>query len=643
MNINTKIPKLRRFVLQNFPFIEADFDALTDYQLICKVVEYLNSVIQQVNNLTDATVGLIDAFNELKSYVEHYFDTLDLQEEVNKKLEDMVEDGTFDEILIRLFNLYPVIEGETGVTNTFYEYGDVLRYGAKCDGTTDDKTALNNAISCAVLMNKPVKVHGKMYVSETINTHGVTIEGDEQPYASGAYYPNGIGYDYPKNLNDGFNITFAEYIETIPDGTCIISDIANPILTTDYNKGFKLKNFGVYGWLRNNHQIGLSVPTDNEATYYPGHHEFNNFSVFNTGSHGILLRSLETTELNNLRVELVNGYGLYILGDGVKDCPVDYSTLNYCRFRYTRLDAIYIENAYRKNLTIRNTDFNYIGQYDFGTCNDQYGNRVLPEDANDVAYSIHINGYDPIYGHNVANALTLINNYGEHTNGFFKLENISSVNEITSRDNRFVKLANTSVNCFMNIKARYIENAEFGHTASNYNTNYIWAENLTQLRCPNGIVKQVSDSLGDYNFFANTNRNTTKAIDTVYAKDISANDFLTPIGNFKYFNSSSSESQTVEIDTATILSEYITSNPNIANGCTYASAILALSHTGDASSAPTADLVLLTRHHNKYYVTFLTNNTGASADTTGKITITVPAYRVATLQFLQIPKSILGK
>ena len=38
------IPFFKRFVIQNFPFIEEDFDALTNYQLFCKVVEYLNKV-----------------------------------------------------------------------------------------------------------------------------------------------------------------------------------------------------------------------------------------------------------------------------------------------------------------------------------------------------------------------------------------------------------------------------------------------------------------------------------------------------------------------------------------------------------------------------------------------------------------------
>ena len=103
---NTKIPHLRRFVLQNFPFIEEDFDALTDYQLLCKVVEYLNTVItsqneviQQMINVTADFESLEGLFNQLKDYVDNYFDNLDVQDEINNKLEAMVEDGTLQEII----------------------------------------------------------------------------------------------------------------------------------------------------------------------------------------------------------------------------------------------------------------------------------------------------------------------------------------------------------------------------------------------------------------------------------------------------------------------------------------------------------------------------------------------------------------
>ena len=95
----TKIPKFRRCVLQNFPFIEQDFDALTDYQLLCKVVEYLNKVITSQNEVIDVAESLTAAFNELQSFVANYFDNLDVQEEINNKLDAMAEAGTLQEII----------------------------------------------------------------------------------------------------------------------------------------------------------------------------------------------------------------------------------------------------------------------------------------------------------------------------------------------------------------------------------------------------------------------------------------------------------------------------------------------------------------------------------------------------------------
>ena len=97
----THIPKFRRFVIQNFPFIEEDFDALTDYGLICKVIEYLNSVIESTNESSAQVEQLTNLYNMLKAYVDNYFDNLDVQDEINNKLDAMAEDGTLEQIFIQ--------------------------------------------------------------------------------------------------------------------------------------------------------------------------------------------------------------------------------------------------------------------------------------------------------------------------------------------------------------------------------------------------------------------------------------------------------------------------------------------------------------------------------------------------------------
>jgi hypothetical protein len=67
-----KLSPFKGWVLENFPFIEADFDAITEYQLYCKIVEYLNKVIYNQKLLEDSDNELVDAFNELKNYVDTY-------------------------------------------------------------------------------------------------------------------------------------------------------------------------------------------------------------------------------------------------------------------------------------------------------------------------------------------------------------------------------------------------------------------------------------------------------------------------------------------------------------------------------------------------------------------------------------------
>lgn len=96
------IPPFKMQILTNFPYIEADFDAITNYQLLCKVVEYLNKVIGNENELTIA-------FNNLYNYVSNYFDNLDVQDEINNKLDEMAESGELADIIAGYVRLKAVL------------------------------------------------------------------------------------------------------------------------------------------------------------------------------------------------------------------------------------------------------------------------------------------------------------------------------------------------------------------------------------------------------------------------------------------------------------------------------------------------------------------------------------------------------
>ena len=81
-------------VLENFPFLEADFDALTNYQIMCKLAEYINKVAQNQNLLQENIKEL-----------NNWFNNLDVQDEIDNKLDEMAQDGSLQKIIEEYLNL----------------------------------------------------------------------------------------------------------------------------------------------------------------------------------------------------------------------------------------------------------------------------------------------------------------------------------------------------------------------------------------------------------------------------------------------------------------------------------------------------------------------------------------------------------
>ena len=74
-------------------------DSLSYYELLCKVVDVLNKVIGDMDAVEQNTQALVNAYNELQGYVNNYFDNLDVQTEINNKLDEMAESGELEEIV----------------------------------------------------------------------------------------------------------------------------------------------------------------------------------------------------------------------------------------------------------------------------------------------------------------------------------------------------------------------------------------------------------------------------------------------------------------------------------------------------------------------------------------------------------------
>lgn len=89
-------------------------ESLTYYEALAYFANYLEqTVIPAVNQNAEATKELQELFTELHDYVEHYFDNLNVQEEINNKLDDMAEHGDLASIIAQFLAMSPVFAYNT--------------------------------------------------------------------------------------------------------------------------------------------------------------------------------------------------------------------------------------------------------------------------------------------------------------------------------------------------------------------------------------------------------------------------------------------------------------------------------------------------------------------------------------------------
>lgn len=105
MNNIEKIKPTGLFTNYIFKAIPLAFDeSLSYYETLCGLLNYIkNTVIPTVNNNADAISELQNLYIELKNYVDTYFDNLDVQEEINNKLDEMAQNGELEILLAYAF------------------------------------------------------------------------------------------------------------------------------------------------------------------------------------------------------------------------------------------------------------------------------------------------------------------------------------------------------------------------------------------------------------------------------------------------------------------------------------------------------------------------------------------------------------
>ncbi len=227
------VPPFVRFCAANIPMVFDD--SLSYYECLCALWKWLQTdVINVINNnatvtqkwreeltefeddMTDKFDDLNDAFDTLKNWVEDYFDNLDVQEEINNKLDQMAEDGTLEEIMAhyleakvawtfdtvaemkasvnlvngsyaRTLGFHTINDGGGGlykITNTgtanemnviavgslyanliYGKQANIRQFGAYGDGTHDDTLCVKTAVETCNSIYVPI---GQYVITDTI-------------------------------------------------------------------------------------------------------------------------------------------------------------------------------------------------------------------------------------------------------------------------------------------------------------------------------------------------------------------------------------------------------------------------------------------------------------------------------------------
>ena len=332
-----KLSPFRHFCMTIGAIPSSYKESLTYYEMLEWLCKYLqDTVIPAVNNNAEALEELQTAFVTLKDYVDHYFDDLDIQEEINNKLDEMAEQGELTDIIAQYLQLAGIlaydsvadlkaaenlVNGSLVKTYGYYAYNDnggafykvrniintdvpddvtiialhdvnlvaelifdklnVKQFGAKGDGTTDDTAAIQKAISYLRTYPRADKDYSELY------------------------FPNGTYL-----ITDTLDFNNSRWLKIYGKAT-ITGDIAKPLISLDSAMYLEFKDLLI---------INDNTTTNSSAIYIENSYIINFNNIYAKGG-DIVLNIYNGNDLNFIESTILGGrIGLYTASRGNNTC-----------------------------------------------------------------------------------------------------------------------------------------------------------------------------------------------------------------------------------------------------------------------------------------------------------------------------------
>ena len=432
-------------------------ESMSYYETLCGLLSYLkDTVIPTLNNNADAIVEVQDLMEKLQTYVDNYFKNLDVQNEINNKLDQMASDGELEQIItlylqfnsILSFNNVnemvssnKLINGSTAKTLGYYNINDGGGSLYKIREKTDSDTIspyliqLNNNLVAELISNK------KLYLEQ----FGIK---DEENFDCTTLINSAIKYC----VNNGvetitFNIANKNYYVAssiiIPTG--IVFDGNNCTL-----KGNQTEACILSGYIDDNGDLIANTDKSTNESSYSNYRitshlkniKFINCLVaikLNTFVYGSTIENCYFDISNSKSIVINNGWGSSIL-----DCkfyaPVELR--NFCDWFTVK------GNSFEQS----NSDNGLIIQY-------SQSMRVVSNGFHSLKYGIELQN-------NVYDTIIKGNHFEENQYALFAGSN--AVLNNLSINNNWIKCSSSAVTKYTNIYGLWLNNLINSNTSNNY-------------------------------------------------------------------------------------------------------------------------------------------------------------------------------
>lgn len=333
-------------------------ESMSYYETLCGLLHYLkNVIIPTVNNNANAVAELQNLYEQLRTYVNDYFTNLDVQEEINNKLDKMVEDGTLDQIIEQYLNStaiwgFDTVADMKNATNLINgSFAQTLGYYNKNDGggalykirnITNEDVVNNGSI---ISLNNNTLI-AELIKNTTINVKQFGAYGDNN-HDDTLAFQNAINYI---NENGTIYVPKGEYIIsstlTTKSSISIIGceDVPKIIFT---NTG---KLFSISGHINSNTEYETK-PRDSSSEFKPILKQLC-LTTGLTSGHGksdTIAISFDTTNDTIMARGFIENVHIWHFDIGMLIGKYHFYLMNFIRVNFTWNNTAIKTNAERKD------------------------------------------------------------------------------------------------------------------------------------------------------------------------------------------------------------------------------------------------------------------------------------------------------